>query len=120
MPRYTDLMELKNDTARIETIRARVSQFLLQVSKGEFGADYVRFADHKISITPGGQDVAKYTVIADVGDGEDEGGFPVGICVEISVKVKKWKTVKDKNNKTRYGVTLDDYIAVLDKGDKGE
>jgi hypothetical protein len=39
----------------------------------------------------------------------------VGICVEVSTKVKKWNTALRENGSTQYGVTLDDYDTELNE-----
>lgn len=119
MARYTDLMELKNDTARQNAIRERVSQVLMRALVEEFGEEFTLYIDHEIGITPNAQKVAKFTCIADVGPVLDEGKFEVGACIEVTVKSKKWWSVKDKNGRTRYGVTLADYEEALEK-EKGK
>lgn len=118
MARYTDLMELKNDTARGNAIRERVAKVIYSAMVAEFGEDYARYIPKDIGITPNASKVAKHTVVADIGDVKDNGDCDVGACVEITVKVKKWNTVETKSGNTTYGVTLDDYdIALADKGD---
>ena len=88
MPRYTDLMELKNDTARIETIRARVSQFLLQVSKEEFGADYVRFADRRMS-----QNIPLLQMLGMV---KMKAVFPLGYALKFLSRSRNGKQLKTR------------------------
>lgn len=109
MARYTDLMELKNDTARTNAIRERVSKTIYDFACTEYGKDFTRYVDKEIGITPNMTKVAKNTVVVDIGDVEDSDGCPIGACVEITVKVKRWNTVVTKSNSTKYAVTLDDY-----------
>ena len=123
MARYTDLMELKNDTVRGSTIRERVAKAIYSAMCAEFGEDFTRFIPVDIGITPNASKVPKFTVVADVGDVKDKGNCEIGACVEISVKVKKWNTVETKSGNTTYGVTLDDYdisLKELNKKEKGE
>jgi hypothetical protein len=118
MARYTDLMELKNDTARGNAIRERVAQVVYKAMCDEFGTDFARYIPKDIGITPNASKVPKFTVVADVGDVKDNGGCDVGACVEITVKVKKWNTVETKSKNTIYGVTLDDYdIGLVGEGE---
>lgn len=109
MARYLDLMEFKNDTERMNAIRERVSKACYYALMAEFDKEFVRFIPEDIGITPNASKVAKNTVVADVGDVLDKDKFPVGVCVEVTVKVKKWNTVTTKSNKITYGVSLDDY-----------
>ena len=119
MARYTDLMEFKNDTARGNAIRERVAKVIHSDMVAEFGEEFARYIPADIGITPNASKVAKHTVVVDVGDVKDNGGCDVGVCVEITVKVKKWNTVETKSRNITYGVTLDDYDMALDKS-KGE
>lgn len=119
MARFEDLMELKNDTARGNAIRERVAKFLYEVTKKEFGEEFTRYIPKDIGITPNASKVAKFTVVADVGDVKDNGGCDVGACVEITVKVKKWNTVETKSGNITYGVTLDDYDVELNEEKEG-
>jgi hypothetical protein len=109
MARYEDLMEFKNDTERMNVVRERISKVCYNALMAECGEDFVRFIPEDIGITPNASKVAKNTVVADVGDVLDKDKFPVGVCVEVTVKVKKWNTVTTKSNKVTYGVSLDDY-----------
>jgi hypothetical protein len=124
MARYTDLMELKNDTQRTNVIRERVSKVIQNALINEFGQDFVRYIENEIFITPNAAKVPKNTIVADVGDVNDNGGCLVGACVEVNVKTKKWNTVVtkkiDKNgeNVVVYGITLNDYDDVLEEDEK--
>lgn len=109
MPRYTDLMELKNDTMRMNVIRERLSKFLYDAVVKEFGEDFTKYINKQIAITPSASPVPKNTTVVDVGPVLDKDKFEVGVCAEIIVKVKKWNTVETKSGKIQYGVTLDDY-----------
>ncbi len=123
MARYTDLMELKNDTVRGNTIRERVAKAVYSAMCADFGEEFSRFIPVDIGITPNASKVSKFTVVVDVGDVKDKGDCEVGVCVEISVKVKKWNTVENKSGNIVYGVTLDDYdisLKELNKKEKGE
>ena len=112
--RYTDLNEFKNDTERMNVIRERTAKTIYKALCEENGEDFCRFIPVEIGITPNASKVAKNTVVVDVGDVSRD-GFDCGVCVEITVKVKKWWDVKAKNNKTIYGVNLDDYDEALSK-----
>ena len=107
--RYTDLNELKNDTERMNVIRERLSKAIYNAVCAEFGENYCRYVPIEIGITPNASKVSKNTVVVDVGDVKDKDNFDVGVCAEITVKVKKWNDVITKSNKKQYGVSLDDY-----------
>lgn len=109
MARYTDLMELKNDTQRKNVTRDRVSEIVYKALANEFGKEYALKLLTDKYITPNAVKTPKMTVIADVGDVEDNGGCLVGLCVEVSVKVKTWNTISRKNGGITYGVCFDDY-----------
>ena len=109
MARFSDLMELKNDTARTNAIRERVSKMIFDYLTTELGEDYTKYIDKEIGITENMTKVSKNTVVADVGDVVDADGCPLGACVEVTVKVKRWNTVVTKSNAVKYAVTLDDY-----------
>lgn len=117
MARYTDLKEMKNDTARGNAIRERVAKAIYSAMCEEYGEEYARYIPKDIGITPNASKVAKHTVVVDIGDVTDNGGCEVGACVEITVKVKKWNSVETKSGRTQYGITLFDYDEVLDEGD---
>ena len=109
MARYTDLMEIKNDTQRMNAIRDRVTDVIETALKTEFGDEFAFKLRTDTYITPNAVKVAKMTVVADVGDVLDNGKCTVGACVEVSAKVKKWNTICTKNGTTQYGVCLEDY-----------
>lgn len=114
--RYTDLNTFKNDTERMNVVRERVSKAIYKRACEEVGTDWCRYIPQEIGITPNASKVAKNTVVIDVGDVTTKDNFELGVCVEITVKVKKWNGVeKTKSGKTIYGVTLDDYDIALDK-----
>ena len=113
MARYDDLDTFKNEREKTNAIRERVSKVLYEASKNIFGEEFTRYIPKDIGITDNGSKVAKFTVVADVGDVKDNGGCDVGVCVEISVKVKKWNTVENKNGDIIYGITLYDYDEAL-------
>ena len=119
--RYTDLNTFKNDTERMNIIRERVSKAIYKRACKEVGADWCRYIPQEIGITPNASKVAKNTVVIDVGDVTTKDNFELGVCVEITVKVKKWNSVeKTKSGKTIYGVTLDDYDIALAKHRKDD
>ena len=121
MARFEDLKEMKNERAVVNAIRERLAKFIFDKSKEEFGEDFTRYIPKDIGITRNASKVAKHTVVIDVGDIEDKDGCPVGVCAEITVKVKKWNTTVTKSDNTVYGITLDEYDEVLTKlEDKGD
>lgn len=120
MVRFTDLMELKNDTQRMSVIRERMSKIVFEKLREEFGEEFTRYIDRDIGITENGSKVPKQTIVVDVGDVEDYDKCLVGACVEITVKVKKWNTVVRKDGKTQCGVTLDDYDEALAENSSDE
>ncbi len=115
MARYDDLNTFKGEREKTNVIRERVSKALYETSKDIFGEEFTRYIPKDIGITDNGSKVAKFTVVVDVGDVKDNGGCDVGVCAEITVKVKKWNTVENKNGDIIYGITLDDYDEGLKK-----
>lgn len=112
MARFTDLMELKNDTARGNAIRERVSKIIYSALVNEFGEDFTVLLPKAISVYD--SDIPKNAVCADVGDVLDKDKCTVGVVVEVGVKVKSWNTVATKNNKIRHAVTFDDIMIALE------
>ena len=115
MARFEDLDTFKNEREKMNVIRERVSKVLYEATKNDFGEEFTRYIPKDIGITENASKVSKFTVVADVGDLTDNGGCQVSACVEITVKVKKWNTVENKNGDIVYGITLDDYDEGLKK-----
>ena len=109
MAKFTDLMELKNDTERKKVIRERVSQIVYDALCGQFGDDTVK-TNKKITVY--NSDIPRGTILCDVGDVPDSDNFPIGALVDVSVKVISWNTVATKRG-TRYAVTMDDILLAL-------
>lgn len=112
MARYTDLMELKNDTARGNAIRERLAKSIHTAIANEFGEDFSVLLPKKITVFE--SDIPKNTICVDVGDVVDKDGATVGIVAEIGIKVKAWNTVATKSDRIRYAVTLDDILIALE------
>lgn len=115
MARFEDLDTFKNEREKTNVIRERMSKVVYEAVKEYCGEEFTRYIPKDIGITDNGSKVAKFTVVADVGDTKDNGDCNVGVCVEISVKVKKWNTVENKSGGIIYGITLDDYDEALKK-----
>ena len=111
--RYTDLMELKNDTARGNAIRARLAKVIYDALVAEFGEDDTLLLTKKVTVFE--SDIAPNTVCVDVGDVLDNDKATVGAVAEIGIKVKSWNTVATKSGRTRYAVTLDDIKVALEE-----
>ena len=112
MARFSDLMELKNDTARGNAIRERVSKIIYSALATEFGENFTIQLPKSVSVYD--SDIPKNAVCADVGDVVDKDKCTVGVVVEVGVKVKSWNTVATKANKIRHAVTLDDILIALE------
>lgn len=118
MARYSDLMELKNDTARGNAIRERVGKVIYNALVAEFGEDFTVMLPKAVSVYDG--DIPKNAVCADIGDVTDKDGCTVGAVVEVGVKVKSWNTVVTKRLDisgkpiVRHAVTLDDILIALE------
>lgn len=112
MARYSDLMELKNDTARGNAIRERLAKSIYAAIANEFGKDFSILLPKKITVFE--SDIPKNTVCVDVGDVLDKDGATVGIVAEIGIKVKAWNTVATRSGRNRYAVTLDDILIALE------
>ena len=109
MARYTDLMELKNDTQRANAIRDRVTDVIEKALKAEFGDEFAFKLKKDVFITPNAIRIPKMTVVADVADITDKDGFSTGACIEANIKVKKWNTVEKRTGGITYAICLDDY-----------
>ena len=83
MAYYTDLMEMKNDTARKNAIRERVATVIEKAMIEEFGAENVRRM--------------KNTIAAAVGEVTSKAGQRMDACVEIAPKCCSWDYVVKKN-----------------------
>ena len=83
MAYYTDLMEMKNDTARKNAIRERVATVIEKAMIEEFGAENVRRM--------------KNTIAAAVGEVTNKAGQTMDACVEIAPKCCSWDYVVKKN-----------------------
>ena len=112
MARFSDLMELKNDTARGNAVRERLANIIYKAIANEFGEDFSILLPKKITVFE--SDIPKNTVCVDVGDVIDKDGATVGIVAEIGVKVKAWNTVATKSGRIRYAVNFDDILIALE------
>ena len=83
MAYYTDLREMKNDTARKNAIRERVATVIEKAMIEEFGAENVRRM--------------KNTIAAAVGEVTNKAGQTMDACVEIAPKCCSWDYVVKKN-----------------------
>ena len=83
MAYYTDLMEMKNDTARKNAIRERIATVIEKAMIEEFGAENVRRM--------------KNTIAAAVGEVTNKAGATMDACVEIAPKCCSWDYVVKKN-----------------------
>lgn len=83
MAYYTDLMEMKNDTARKNAIRERIATVIEKAMIEEFGAENVRRM--------------KNTIAAAVGEVTNKAGQTMDACVEIAPKCCSWDYVVKKN-----------------------
>ena len=113
MAKFTDLMELKNDTERKKVIRERTIAELTKTLTAMFGDDTICLPK---KITVFNADIPKGTIICDVGDVLDSDKAIVGAIIEVSVKVKSWNTVATKKG-TRYAVTMDDILLALENNE---
>lgn len=105
--RYTDLMELANDTTRKAEIRKRIGTIIFNALVAEFGEDFVRYLPYDIYVNEGGSKIAGGTIIADVGDVLNRDKMTMGALAEINIKSKQWNDTKTANT-DRQAITLDD------------
>ena len=110
--RYTDLMELANDTARKTEIRKRIATIIKNALIAEFGEDFVRYLPYDIYVNEGGSKIAGGTVIVDVGDVLNKDKMTMGALAEINIKSKQWNDTKTANT-DRQAITLDDIDKAL-------
>ena len=110
--RYTDLMELANDTARKTEIRKRIATIIKNALIAEFGEDFVRYLPYDIYVNEGGSKIAGGTVIVDVGDVLNKDKMTMGALAEINIKSKQWNDTKTANT-DRQAITLDDIDEAL-------
>ena len=105
--RYTDLMELANDTTRKAEIRKRIGTIIFNALVAEFGEDFVRYLPYDIYVNEGGSKIAGGTIIGDVGDVLNRDKMTMGALAEINIKSKQWNDTKTANT-DRQAITLDD------------
>ena len=110
--RYTDLMELANDTARKTELRKRIATIIKNALIAEFGEDFVRYLPYDIYVNEGGSKIAGGTVIVDVGDVLNKDKMTMGALAEINIKSKQWNDTKTANT-DRQAITLDDIDEAL-------
>lgn len=112
-----NLNELKNDTARANAIREKLSEVITAALVAEFGDENV--INIKTKITVNDSDIAGNTVAVKVGtvtvDGEE-----VDAVATVAATVKSWKTKTNKAGKTTYSVSLADikYAIESEKSEK--
>lgn len=105
--RYTDLMEIKSENERKNTIRKRICELLKTKLSEEFGSEFTRLLLYDIYVNEGGSKIPSNTIIVDVGDIVAKDGFSRGVLCQIEITVKNWNdTLTAKTN--RAAITLDD------------
>lgn len=105
--RYTDLMELANDTTRKAELRKRVGTVVYNALVAEFGKDFSRFLTADIYVGENASKIPNGTLLVDVGDVTNKDKMTVGALVEIGIKVKNWNDTKTAKT-DRQAITLDD------------
>ena len=105
--RYTDLMELANDTTRKAELRKRVGTVVYNALVAEFGEDFSRFLTADIYVGENASKIPNGTLLVDVGDVTNKDKMTVGALVEIGIKVKNWNDTKTAKT-DRQAITLDD------------
>lgn len=116
--RYTDLMDMANDTIRKATIRERIGKRITDIMNEDFENENVRFLIHDIGVGANGSKIPKGTILADVGDVLDKDKCPVGAIVEISVKVKNWNSTSTAKNPDRQAITMVDIDIGIETAEK--
>ncbi len=105
--RYTDLMEIKSENERKNTVRKRICELLKTKLSEEFGSEFTRLLLYDIYVNEGESKIPSNTIIVDVGDVIAKDGFPRGALCQIEITVKNWNdTLTAKTN--RAAVTLED------------
>ena len=105
--RYTDLMEIKSENERKNTVRKRICEFLKSKLSEEFGNEFTRLLLHDIYVNEGESKIPSNTIIVDDGDVVAKDGFNRGALCQIEISVKNWNdTLTAKTN--RVAITLDD------------
>lgn len=105
--RYTDLMELANDTTRKAEIRKRVGTVVYNALAAEFGELFARALTADIYVGESASKIPNGTILVDVGDVTNKDKMTVGALVEIGIKVKNWNDTKTAKT-DRQAITLDD------------
>lgn len=105
--RYTDLMELANDTTRKAEIRKRVGTIILNALMAEFGEEFSRLLPADIYVGESASKIPNGTILVDVGDVTNKDRMTIGALVEIGIKVKQWNDTKTAKT-DRQAITLDD------------
>lgn len=99
---YTDLMEMKSDTARKNAIRERIATIVEKAIIQEFGEENTKRM--------------KNTIAAAVGEVENKERRTMDACVKIDVKVMSWNYTqrKDGNDIDEYNLE-EDYQRFLEE-----
>lgn len=105
--RYTDLMELANDTTRKAELRKRVGTVVYNALVAEFGEDFSRYLTNDIFVGENASKIPNGTILVDVGDVTNKDRMTIGALVEIGIKVKNWNDTKTAKT-DRQAITLDD------------
>ena len=116
--RYTDVIDMANDTTRKAVIRERIGRLIADVMTENFNSENVRFLVNDIGVGANGSKIPKGTILADVADVLDKDKYPVGAIVEISVKVKNWNSTSTAKNPDRQAVTMVDIDMGIDTAAK--
>lgn len=101
MAYYTDLMEMKNDTARKNAIRERIATVIEKAMIEEFGAENVRRM--------------KNTIAAAVGEVTNKAGQTMDACVEIAPKCCSWDYVVKRMEMKLRNTTLTRHMKHITK-----
>lgn len=111
--RYTDLMELGNDTSKKAEIRKRVGTILINALAEEFGVIFVRHLSNDLYVGETASKIPSGSIIADVGDIVDKDKMTKGALVQIEIKVKNWNDTRTAKT-DRSAITLDDIDSAIE------
>lgn len=103
-----NLNEMKNDTARKNAIRDKMTEVIFSAMVAEFGEDNVVAIPKAICIGENGTKVNGGSVAVCVGTVTNKEGFEVDAVVICGCTVKGWNDVCTKSGRVTLAINMDD------------
>lgn len=111
-----NLNELKNDTARKNAIREKISEVILNAMIAEFGEENVVAIPKAICVGENGSKIGGGSVAVRVGSVTNKDGFEVDAIAICDHTVKGWNDVCTKSGRVTLAITMDDILDAMEEG----